>query len=43
MTILVAALYDKSPHMVGGHKDCGRGDIMILVIHVIPEDHVTKG
>lgn len=42
MTILVAALYDKSPHKVGGHKHCGRGD-MILVIHVIPQDHVTKG
>ena len=39
----VVALQGKY-HLVkfGGHWDCGRGDIMISVCHVIFQDHMTK-
>ena len=30
------------PTKFGGHKDCGGEDIMILVCHVILENHVIK-
>ena len=31
------------PAKFGGDKHCGRGDIMILICHVISQDHVTLG
>ena len=27
----------------GSHRHCGSGDIMILVYHVISQDHKIKG
>ena len=31
------------PVKFGGHRACGDGDVMILVCHMISEDHVIKG
>ena len=31
------------PVKFGGHWHCGSGDTMVLVCHVILQDHVTKG
>ena len=31
------------PAKFGGHRQCGSGDIMVLVCHVISQDHVIKG
>ena len=29
--------------MMFGHRHCGSGDMMVLVCHVILQDHVVKG
>ena len=31
------------PARFGYHRHCGSGDILVLVYHVILQDHVTKG
>ena len=31
------------PAKFGGYKQCGDGDIMALVFHMILEDHMIKG
>ena len=31
------------PAKFGGHWQCGSGDVMPLVCHLILQDHVTKG
>ena len=31
------------PDKFAGHRHCGSGDIMILVCHVILQDHLIKG
>ena len=30
------------PAKIGGHRRCCIGEIMVLVCHVISQDHVTK-
>ena len=32
-----------TPATFGSRRCCGRGDIMVLVSHVISQDHITKG
>ena len=34
-------LYHHS-NKLGGHRRCGSGDIMVLIYHVILQDHVIK-
>ena len=43
------SLYEEDPLKVShqlakfdGHKNCGSGDIMILICHMILPDHTTK-
>ena len=31
------------PANFGGHRQCGSGDIMVLVCHVISQDHLING
>ena len=38
-----AASVSYHPAKFGGHQQCGSGDIMILVCHVISYGHVIKG
>ena len=30
------------PTKFGGHRDCGSGEIMVLVCHMISQDHMIK-
>ena len=31
------------PAKFGGHRQCSSGDIIVLVFHVISQDHAIKG
>ena len=33
----------QQPTKHSGHGHCGRGDIIVLICHMILQDHLTKG